>query len=305
MITALYGANIFQRDAALHELVASFDGLVERLDGSELTADDLAGITMGASLFSANRMVVIRDVASNKEVWPLLAAWLPRIPQETQLVLVDDAVDARTKTFKAIKAQGTVTEYPAMGEQQRGAVVQWLAGRAAEQYHTTITRQQADFIVARLGTDQARLDQLLQQLALMEQVSDEALAALLPLTKSQNVFALFEAGVAGDRQRVHEIIGYLEEADGQDGAYQTIGLLATQLWQFAALVSAAGAGDAVARDLGIHPFVLRKLAPYASAATPRSLAQMTQALMQADRHMKTTAVTPWLLVEHAVLAWSR
>lgn len=304
MITLLLGDNVFARDAALGQLLSSADDVVERLDGSQLTTNDLAELTMGASLFAASRTVVIRDLAANKDVWQAFEAWVERIPDETRLILVEDALDKRTKTFKTIKQQGEVMEFPSLGERQRGAVIQWLVQRADEHYGVWLTRAQAEFIVVRVGTDQARLDQLLGQIAVMDEVSDGTLEALLPLTKHENVFLLFEAGLAGERQRVHEIISYLEEADGPDGAYQAVGLLATQLWQFAALLSAAADSAAVARDFGMHPFVLRKLAPYVSRYTHRSLTHMTQTLLQADRHMKTTAVSPWLLVEHAVLAWS-
>jgi DNA polymerase III delta subunit len=57
----------------------------------------------------------------------------------------------------------------------------------------------------------------------------------------------------------------------------------------------------VAADLGAHPFVLQKLAPYARRITADQLAKINRAMIRADEQMKTTAAKPWMLVEVALV----
>ena len=138
-------------------------------------------------------------------------------------------------------------------------------------------------------------------MALAGELNDELINALVPLAPAESAFELFAAMLDGDRGKVRAIIAYLEAENGDDGAYQTLGLLVSQLVQLNALVLSGGDTGAVARDFAAHPYALRKVAPYAARMTPAQLAVINSALAQADEHMKTTRVSPWLLVETALV----
>ena len=58
---------------SLDRIVAGFDGEPERIDASRLEPRSLTDILGGVSLFSANRLVILRRVSENAPVWEALA----------------------------------------------------------------------------------------------------------------------------------------------------------------------------------------------------------------------------------------
>ena len=115
------------------------------------------------------------------------------------------------------------------------------------------------------------------------------------------MFDLFISALAGDYDKVHDIISYLESESGVDGAYQTMGLLASQATNLMALVLADGDSKLVASDFSANPYVLRKLASSAKGVDKERPKRINDALLRADLQMKTTSVNPWLLVEAALV----
>ena len=115
------------------------------------------------------------------------------------------------------------------------------------------------------------------------------------------MFALFVAALSQDYETVHNIISYLESESGVDGAYQTMGLLASQAINVTALVLAGGDNKTVAADLSVNPYVLQRLSSSARTIDIEHLRQINDALFQADLQMKTTGINPWLLIETALV----
>ena len=115
------------------------------------------------------------------------------------------------------------------------------------------------------------------------------------------MFDLFVSALAGDYDKVHDIISYLESESGVDGAYQTMGLLASQATNLTALVLADGDSKLVASDFSANPYVLRKLTSSTKGVDKKKLKKINDALLRADLQMKTTSVNPWLIVEAALV----
>ena len=300
MIYLLYGDNEFKKRAALAALVGDME--VVRRDGEELTATEVCEVVMGQSLFMLEQAVVITDASQNVALWRELPELLGETA--TTVVLLEAKLDKRTKTYKWLKSHAEVRECAHFTERQKPQLSAWCVERA-KVHGAVLTAAQATALIDRLGFDQSRLDLVLQQLALAGELNDELINALVPLAPAESAFELFAAMLDGDQGKVRAIIAYLEAGSGDDGAYQTLGLLVSQLVQLNALVLSSGDTGAVARDFAAHPYALRKVAPYAARITQAQLAVINSALAQADEHMKTTRVSPWLLVEAALIDVTR
>ncbi|MDO4774006.1 MAG: DNA polymerase III subunit delta [Candidatus Saccharibacteria bacterium] len=295
MIYLLHGDNEFCKRQELTKLT---DGAVmQRYDGEELTVAALQEALMAQSLFAAADVVVIRDLSANTAVW----AALPEVTEgtETTLILLETKPDKRTKTYKWLQKHAAVIECASFTERQVPQLAKWCVERAAT-HGVKVTTAQATRLIERLGRDQLRLDMVLQQLALAGVVTDAVIDELVPLPKTESVFLLLQAALAGDGARVGQIIAYLEADGGPDGAYQTLGLLASQAVQLSALVLSDGDTARVAADFGANPYALRQLAGIARRLSATEAAQVVVALAEADMQMKTTSVAPWLLLEAAL-----
>lgn len=297
MIYVLLGDNDFTKRERLSELVAGFGVTPERLDGEELEAGALRDLFQGQTLFSDQRVVVVSGL-SDSPAWSELPTLAADVANE--IILLESKLDKRTAVYKWLKKHATVEEFLIPGERDQAKVIDWCVTRAKAHHGFALTRALATEIVARLGHDQARLDRLLEQLSLAEQVDQEMIDRMVPLPRQESVFGLFEAALDGNRARVQEIIRYLEMDSGPDGAYQTLGLLVSQLVPLNALVLGGSAQD-VAKDFSVHPYAAQKMAQHARRFTVGQVAQMNDSLVRADRAMKTTNVSPWLLLEAALV----
>ena len=296
MIYLLCGDNEFEKQAALVALVGDAD--VVRYDGEELTLADMQEIAIGQTLFSQSAVYVISKLSENFDIWSRLSE-LPFDDDKT-VILLESKLDKRTKTYKWLQKTAKTQEFLPLSDRQKPQLISWCEVQARERGYR-LTRTQIGTLIDRLGFDQLRLSNFLDQLALAENITNELINDLVPLARSENVFDLFVAALSKDYEMVHSIISYLESESGTDGAYQTMGLLASQATNMAALVLSGGDSNMVAADFSVNPYVLQRLSSSARTIDIEHLRRINDALFQADLQMKTTGVNPWLLIETALV----
>ena len=298
MIYLLHGENEFEKRERLRQLLGELGGDVERVDGEELETGRLRELLQGQTLFGGKRVVLIAGASEGP-----VRQDLPIVAESTDisLILVEAKLDKRSKTYKWLVKQATVELFTPFGERDGAKVVQWCVARAKKAYGLALPMDVARMLVERLGHDQLRLDAVLEQLSLAETVDAALVEAVVPLAKMENVFGLMEAALSGRVDDVQRIVRYLEESEGDDSAYMTMGLLVSQVVSLNALVLSGGDSAKIASDFGVHPFVLQKLSPLARNVTTERLHRINRAFSYADEQMKHTSVKPWLLVEMALV----
>ena len=296
MIYVFFGENEFSKRQKVDEVLG--DRIARRRDGEELTIGDLRELLTGQTLFGGDEPIIITDLSQNSEVW----AEFPEIAKlsDELVILLETKLDKRTKTYKNLAKNATVQECASLGERQRPELVKWAIDRTKER-GTKLTKKQIETLVDRLGYDQLRLDNLFAQLSLLDEVTDDLIDQFVPLAKSESVFELLDATIRSDVSSIHRIISYLEMTSGDDGAYQTVGLLASQAMNLLALDLSNIDAQKVAQDFGVHPYALRQLSPLARQLDKIAALRICRILLQADMQMKTTGVEPWLLVETALM----
>lgn len=297
MITFLIGDNSFEVARTLKRIVAQHDGEIERLDGLSVAVEQLPDLFMGATLFSARRLVVIKELAENKSVWNSLPDWLPRIDPDTQVVFVDGKPDKRTKTYKALMKVAEIQEFPAWTDRDRARSEQWLAEEARRR-KIECDPKVIRTLVDRVGVDQWQLTNALEKLSVLDVITLEVVERVIEANPAENVFNLFEAALKGDRQRVASMIRTLQATDDP---YMVFGLLSSQAFQLAALAMADKPSGEVAKDIGAHPFALSKLAPYARKLGRAEVKRIMAIFTETDTAMKSTSIDPWLQVEKILL----
>ena len=296
MIYVFFGENEFSKRQKVDEVLG--DRIARRRDGEELTIGDLRELLTGQTLFGGEEPIIITDLSQNSDVWAVFPE-IAGLADET-VILLETKLDKRTKTYKNLAKNAIVQECVSLGERQRPELVKWAIDRTKER-GTKLTKKQIETLVDRLGYDQLRLDNLFAQLSLLDEVTDDLIDQFVPLAKSESVFELLDATIRGDFGSIQRIISYLEMTSGDDGAYQTIGLLASQAMNLLALVLSDIDTQKVAQDFGVHPYALRQLSPLARQLDKIAALRICRILLQADMQMKTTGVEPWLLVETALM----
>ena len=301
MIQFFLGENDFEMKRHLDEMMRSFDGHVERIDGREVEIGQLSDLLTGATLFQDKRLVIISQLSENKAVWDVLPEWLERLAIDTSVVLVEPKPDKRTVTYKSLIKKVERQEFPLWTNKDTTKAVQWVLDEAMRQ-DVPLTKSHAQQIVERVGIHQWGLFQAIQKLALVDEITSEHIEEIIERRPEENVFALFETALRGDFDRTRQLISTLRLTND---AYQTFGLLSSQVLQLTALARASKPASEVAKDIGAHPYVLSKLSHYAERLGASDIQNIVAAAADADRQMKSSGLDPWLLIEKFLMKIAR
>lgn len=298
MIQLLTGSNAFAiRDALDTRILAAREKLgndaITIVDANELSLDDLPQLLLGVTLFASERLIVIRD-AANKQLWEKLADMLPETAETTDVLLQASEVDKRTRTYKWLQKNAEVHEIELLNEAE---LVKWLQA-IAQKMKLDLDTKTARYLVEYVGTDQWRLKQDLEKLHLSgRSPSPELIRDVIEPNPQASVFQLLDAVFAG---RAGQVEQHLQVLRGSEEPYRFMGLLANQMY---ALLLCANAGNkdtqAIAKDAGIHPFVVRKLQPTARKLSRTDQQRIVDTLADLDRQLKTTGHDPWTLIQIA------
>lgn len=296
MVYYLYGENSFALERELARLIADSAEEPEKLDGSELGLHDLPDIFSGQTLFATKRLIVIRDLADNKTVWSELENYLHTLSEDVTIILIDTKTDKRSKTYKALHKIGKVTEFITP---KTAREAEQFARAEATNIGIKLDQKLVRKLVERVGLEPWNIVHALEKLTLLDTVIDAAaIDRIIEMQPSEQVFGLFEASLRGQTTRVHDMCRTLAL---NEEPYRVMGLLATQVVQLAALVTAKSRAD-VANDLGLKSeYGLSKLQPIANTMNRDTLHAVVDALATADDQMKSTGSDPWSLVEQALI----
>lgn len=292
MITLLTGPNNFAIAETLRNKKRGFSGDVESFDASELESKNLPDIFMGATLFSSQRFVIIKGSSLNKSLWSELEPWIERIPPETEIFLVDESPDKRTKTYKQLQKHGKIHDHNELSEAELATWLQTHARTVGAELAPDIIR----YFIGYVGRDQWRLRNELDKLLLAEKpVTRELIQDISEPYPEASVFELLDAIFAGNHARVEELFGLIRE---REDPYQFFGLLSSQVFALLALVvGGSRRTDDIARDMGLHPYVVRKLSATSKKLGKQGVEQLVDRLAEADERIKTTGVNPWQQLE--------
>ncbi len=296
MITLLTGENSFEIDRALDAIISGFDGIVEKIEGSGLQIAQIPDILMGVSLFNDKRLVIIRNLSENKLVWPVFGDWLPKLSDDIHLVLIEPSPDKRTVTFKALKKNADVREFASWTDRDAFQAEKWVANEA-KTMGFDLNKKCIQYLVQWVGVDQWQLYYALEKLSLTDDITVETIKNVIEPNPVENVFNLFETAIRGDLEALARILKTLEQTED---VFRLTALLSSQVFQLAAVAS-AGKDNNVAKDFGIHPYVVSKLTPIAKQLGKLGVSKVIGIFTELDDDMKLSRAEPWLLVERALI----
>lgn len=306
MIHLVIGDDTYRRRQIVHDIIARATVEPETFDGTSLGESQLADCIAGATLFSSERLIIMSDLSQNKPLWDKLADWLGRVSSDTTLVLLEYAVDKRTKTYKTIAKSATLHAADSWTDRHTGEAVRWVASRA-KALHVPLSMDQAAAMVSRAtgpGTrpgaytiDQQQLETALQSLSVLDNITGDSIAAVLPESSADNVFELMEVALSGNKKRTSELLSHLHATADP---YLTLGFVTSQWTQLAALTLSGESPDTLAPLIGAHPFVLKKLQRHVPALSHARLKELTDLLASLDIKTKTTGIDPWVAVDRFI-----
>jgi DNA polymerase-3 subunit delta len=300
VITLLTGSNEFALKQALAALRGDFvrqfgAHAVEQVAGETLDANRLADLFQGSSLFASMRLVIVHDMAANKQAWEALANYAEADNPSTTVVIIEPSPDKRTKTYKALTKFATVKEF---GELSEHDLATWLQ-KSAQEMGNSLSGEAAAYLVGRVGTNQWLLWQELQKLSnATETITKAHIDNLTEPNPQASVFELLDAVLGHKTATVKELLGPIAATEDP---YKFLGLLIAQVHALAIVKYADGrSADTIAKEAGLHPFVVRKTQGLARTVSQAMLMHIVEAVALCDAQLKSTGAEPWLLIEQCL-----
>ncbi|HSW74239.1 MAG TPA: DNA polymerase III subunit delta [Candidatus Saccharimonadales bacterium] len=293
MITTFTGSNDFARMAAESQAVQAFINVhtgmaVERLDGETSEAPRMFEAIQNAPFLTMRKLVVLREPSHQKAFAESFADQLARIPETTDVFIVEPKLDKRLSYYKTLQRQTDFRDFP---ELDASGLAKW-AMQYAGQKQGSLSQPDARYLIDRVGTDQLRVQNELDKLLLYNsQVTTQTIDMLTDRVPQSTVFELIDAAFAG---RVPQALALYAEQRAARVEPQAI--VAMIVWQMhiLATVKMAGMRDAqtIAKQAKINPFVVRKTQNLARKIVPERLKTLIAQLVELDMRLKRTATNP-------------
>jgi DNA polymerase III delta subunit len=125
-------------------------------------------------------------------------------------------------------------------------------------------------------------------------VAIDVIDELVEPSPQTTAFELLDSVLQGDAARASDLLNRLKASEDP---YRLFGLLVSQVQTLALVVTAGGkpAGE-VAKEAGIHSFVVRKMQPLTRSITYARLQEIIAAVAQVDASLKSSGIDPWVLL---------
>ncbi|MDI6632314.1 MAG: DNA polymerase III subunit delta [Bacillota bacterium] len=290
-----YGPEVYlQREAVrrFREALVGEDALnYATLDGEEASPREVVEIADTLPLFSSRRLVVVKNApyftSGRQKEDPALIAYLRRPSAATCLIFCTAAaVDKRREVYKLVQAHGRTVEFTHLAPED---LKKWFQKRA-RQAGKVFEPGAADALLAagrELTVLHNELEKVLAYTGDNPAITAADVAAVLTPTGEETVFAAVDA--FGER-RYPAALAKIRALLETEPAGVVLALLARQLRLIILaqdFLSAGGRSEALARELGVHPFVAKKVTAQARRFPRTEVEELFRSLLELDAAVKT------------------
>ncbi len=281
------------------------DIVFDKNDGDVVSA-------IGAMPFLAKqRLIIVRGLCGSITTKKDAKVWVERLSkkQDTVIVLVDEVPVAKmgkNKLIAELKNGEDLHLYP-FGLMNSNEMRAWLKKTVADSGRAWDGDAISE-LIQRIGPDTWRLAHVVQQISFAvprdNAVTREDIQKNVSSSFEDTLFAFLDSVRQGDSHKALQLLKN-ERARGT-APEQLIRLLArevkllAELRAFAAL-NGKQSTQAAARELGVHPFVAKKMMPRAISIGPDELRLMIDAVLEADFRIKQTSMKSVEVLDQLVL----
>lgn len=306
MITVLTGTNSSALYQKLIQIKKDFaqkysSAGIEQIDGEALQIKDIPSLLHGATLFAVQRLIVVKDIAAFKDVASELVLQLTSVADSTDIVFVEPQLDKRTIFYKDLKKYGEILTFDEMNEV---SAQRWIV-EFCKDNGGNISPQNAGFLVRRAGLSQARLENEIQKLILMNpEISQETIERAVEEDPRDTIFQLLEYAFNGQQKKALSLLRVFEST--KQDAHQIFSMLVWQVNIIAITFSAKHQSDAmIAKHAKINPYVVSKARGLARRLNKATLTQTVETVAVGDLQLKKAGANPYQVLSVVVSTISK
>ncbi len=303
MIYTLTGKNLHLLGEHINAVTAGFisdfgDMAVERLDASEISADELISRSSNLPFLSTRKLVIIRSAEQNQGLLEKIADLVDRTPDEVDLYIIGQ-FDKRKSSYKDLKKHTQLKEF---GEANEQSLPDWVVGYAKEQ-GGSISAQNARLLVNRIGAKQQQLAREIEKLLISgKEIDRKSIELMTDESIEESIFSMLDEVFSGNRKAA--LKRYRQQRSQQVDPHYIIAMLTWQLQQLALAVFAPDSNQQTLVSAGMSPYAAKKMLRLASSVSKSDVRSYVSMLSEADSAIKNSAGEPDAIVETFILSIS-
>lgn len=300
MIIFLYGFDIFRAREKFNELKKKFleknngkEYLVSTISSDDFNIADFRNKVLSSGFFAEKKMIALKCGMRNaecriKDNEKEILEIIKKIREETILIVWDKSDDEKllkSELGKYLLGQKYVFKFnPLSGN----ALVSWIRERT-KNYGCEIDNEAVAEICDILGNDLWKIDLELGKLcayAAPHFITKKIVGEMLACEAEENIFKFIDALAAKNKRLA--LLSLEEEFAAGAAELQILGAIARQI-RILLQIKASGVmqKDAIAKHLGIHPYVAQKSFQQVKNFQPNELKNIYRQLLAVDISIKT------------------
>lgn len=298
MLYLLHGENAFLAKERLDKIIAAFkkkysEDSVRIISGDRTTISQVMSEASSLSMFSTNKLVVVKNFSENKES-KLFSEKIAGVnTKELNICFLETvALDKRSSFYKLLKENGKIEEFKNLSGRQLN---KWIAGEF-KKHGKDISDANVGILFERVGSEMWRLSGEIEKLCLYSQgrgISESDILEIVSESAEVEIWKFIDALSARNRKLAIELFEKLLRQGGEPHY-----VISMMIWQFRKLLLVAYLLDQnksipeITRKLKLHPFVAKKLVAGAKRISFERLKAMYDKLVEIDFSIKAKDLDP-------------
>lgn len=255
--------------------------------------------------FADRRLILIEDSGFFKTASSELADYIPRMPQETCMVFVENEVDKRGKLYKAVKNTGRVVE---MKRQDERTLMNWVLSTLRKE-KKNITSATMELFLSRTGNDMEFIEKELEKLLCYtigrDVVTSKDVEDVCTVRTENKIFDMINAIAEKKQKKALDL--YYDLLALKEPPMRILYLITRQfnlLMQVKALLAQGFDQNGAAEKLKMQSFIVRNYARQARSFTEEELERAVKDCIEAEEAVKTGRMNDVLSVELLIVQYS-
>lgn len=274
-------------DAKIKQYTKDYgENAIERIDGQECELPAIIDSLGGLSLFSSNKLVLLRAPGSIPAFAIDPGKVLVSAPETTEVIIIEPKLDKRSTYYKYLKQHTQLTDFVQPSSQQ---LPRWVQQRVTN-LGGIISSVDASYLVDRIGASQLQLASEIDKLLLYgSSVNRASINQLTDASPQTTIFELVDAAFAKNPRKALGL--YSEQRALGVEPQQIVAMLTWQL-HILAVVKAAGTRSQgeIATQAKLSPFTVGKASTINRRITLAELRAYIADLLQIDMWTKRTKI---------------
>ena len=308
----LYGEETYlirqYRDKLKKVMVSDEDTMnFSAFSGEDINPKEIIDLAETLPFFADRRVILMEDSGLFKKsgIGDEIAEYLPEMPETTFFIFVEEAVDKRTKIFKALGKKGSTVEFK---KQTDDVLARWVGGRIRKE-GKGMTQAAYNLFISKTGTDMENIDKELEKLICYcldkEMIEVTDVEAVTTEQIQNKVFDMVDA-IAGHQQK-RALDLYYDLLALKEPAMRIMFLITQQFQRMMVVKSMSNQGFGnkdIATKAGCPEWAVRKYQGQCRSFTMEQLKQAIKDGVDYEEAVKTGRMNDQMAVELFIVQYS-